>query len=61
MSEEKKCITCECSDCKAKFQVWLDESFKTPETEVNKDPEIEEKIKKRILMHCPVCKPDKDG
>jgi len=55
MEDKKVCVECECNECKAKFSVWLDEYFKSPETDIDKYPEVEEQVRKKILMHCPVC------
>lgn len=53
MSEDKICIKCECNECKAKFDVWLDNINRDPEHEP--DPETITKIKNNIMSHCPVC------
>jgi len=44
----KVCVKCECNECHTKFEIWLNQQ--------NPDLETEEKIKKNIHLHCPVCK-----
>ena len=52
MSEEKRCIKCECTECKAKFDIWLANKDQSSETE--QDPQTEEQIRKNIsyLIFC---------